>query len=369
MDSATSFDPFQQNFTLQDTNGTPFNVSLADVDAYRLFGTQESIALGVQIGASAILLIVLLLLTKPDKRWSAIFILNTLALALDVIRCVLGSVYWTSPFVSTYAQFGQDFSQVTTGLYAQQVTATVCILLLQICVEISLCIQAYVVFVNSRPIYRQAVIALSALIALAAVAVRFALMVENDIYIVQLKELKALDLLDDATNITTTICICWFCAIFVGKLGVALRERKKIGMDQFGPMQIIFIVGCQSLVIPVVFCVMSFYVGASLDSFVLTTVALSLPLSSLWASAALDGRFRQSQQNNFGPQMIAKRGGRSTGPMADRNTISGPISPTNSSSTRVTSNLSSPRRGDQQGAIRDLEAQGLADTGDLYKNA
>ena len=250
MSHVTTFDPFQQTFTLQNTSGSPFNVSLGDLDGFRLFGSQECIVMGVQIGACAILLIILILLTKPDKRTSAIFVLNSLALMFDIIRCVLESVYWTGPFVSTYAYLGQDFSQVPTGVYAQQVIGTVCTLLLQLCVEISLCIQAYVVCVNIRRTYRRGIIVISVLIALAALSVRFALMIENDIYIVKAEQESGLGLLDDAANITTTICICWFCAIFVGKLGFALRERKKLGMEQFGPMQIIFIVGCQTLLIP-----------------------------------------------------------------------------------------------------------------------
>ena len=250
MENTSSFDPFTQTVTLLDTTGTPFNVSLGAVDLLRVHGTQECIAMGVQIGACAILLVVLLLLTKPDKRMSAIFILNVLALVFAIIRSVLDTLFWTGPFTLTYAQFGDDFSRVTTGDYVQSITCLVLNLLLQICVEISLCIQVHVVCVNLRRLYRQTILAISILIGLAALALRFALMVENDIYIVQAKEVSPLDLLEDAVDITTTACISWFCAIFVGKLGVALHERKKLGMKQFGPMQIIFIVGCQTLLIP-----------------------------------------------------------------------------------------------------------------------
>ena len=111
---------------------------------------------------------------------------------------------------------------------------------------------------------------------------------------------------------------------------------------------------------------MSFYVGAGLDSFELTSVALSLPLSSLWASASLDGRFRQSKQNNFGPQVIESHGGRSTGPMINRNGA-GAISPADTANTHVTSHVSSPRSANQHGGLQDLEAQGLAGTGDFVR--
>ena len=117
----------------------------------------------------------------------------------------------------------------------------------------------------------------------------------------------------------------------------------------------------------VIFCIMSFYVGASLASFVLTTVALSLPLSSLWASASLDGRFRQSKQSNFSPPMIGSHGSGSTGPMIGRNTAEGTLSPTYTANTRVTSGLSSPRHGEHHQMFRDLEAQGLAGAGEFTR--
>ena len=250
MANNTSFDPFQQTFTLLDATGMPFNVSLADVDAVRLYGIQESIAMGVQIGACSILLIVLLLLTKSEKRTSPVFILNMLALALNVIRSVLDVLFWTGPFAQTYAYFAQDYSNVTISDTTIAVTGNLMTTLLQICVESSLCIQAYVVCITLRRLYKQVILAISILIALAALGVQFALMVENNIDTVNPQKENGLFSLVSANDIMITLCISWFCAIFVGKLGVALRERKKLGMEQFGPMQIIFIVGCQTLIIP-----------------------------------------------------------------------------------------------------------------------
>ncbi len=53
-----------------------------------------------------------------------------------------------------------------------------------------------------------------------------------------------------AGEITTTISVCVFCAMFVAKLGVAMKERKKLGIKQFGPMRVLFIMGCQTMFIP-----------------------------------------------------------------------------------------------------------------------
>jgi len=104
-----------------------------------------------------------------------------------------------------------------------------------------------------------------------------------------------------------------------------------------------------------------------MNSYTLTAVALFLPLSSLWASASLDSRFRQSKQSIFSPQMIGSQGSRSTAPMVDRNNIAGPVSPANTSGTRISSGMASPGRLDQHGLFRDLEAQGLAGTGEFAR--
>lgn len=241
---------FQQSFTLLTANGDPFNVTITDLDEFVLYNVQICINYGVQIGASIVLLMVLLLLTKPDKRSSTIFVLNTLSLVLNIIRNVLLTIFFTGPFSETFAYFAQDYSQIHSGNYATSVAATVFTLLVLVCVEISLCLQVRVVCVTLRQRYRRIISGLSALIASTAAAFRIALMIENDIAILNVESSDRLAWLASASNIATTISICWFCAVFVIKLGFALNERRKLGLEKFGPMQIIFIMGCQTLIIP-----------------------------------------------------------------------------------------------------------------------
>jgi pheromone alpha factor receptor len=56
--------------------------------------------------------------------------------------------------------------------------------------------------------------------------------------------------LASAALITETISIWYYCLIFVGKLGITLYQRKKLGLQQWGPMQIICIMGGCTMVIP-----------------------------------------------------------------------------------------------------------------------
>lgn len=208
------------------------------------------INLASQIGASMVLLVVLLLLTKPDKRSAPIFITNALSLSVNVIRNVLQCLYFTGPFSRIYTYFGADDSDVPRKTYAASVAAAIMPVLLLICVECSLLLQLRVVCCTLPRLCRQVVYTVSLLIASLAVAFRLALTIENCKMILDWNYNKLLKQLADASNITTSISICCFCAAFVTKLGFALNQRRKLGLGQFGPMQIIFIMGCQTLFIP-----------------------------------------------------------------------------------------------------------------------
>lgn len=381
MAAATPFDPYSQSFTLQASDGTPFNVSIPDLDYFVNYNTQICINYGAQTGASIILFIMLLLLTKPDKHASPIFIVNVSSLALNIIRNVLQCLFFTGPFTETYAVFSGDFSRVHTGDYAKSVTAAVLTLLVLVCVEISLCLQTHVVCVTIRQLYRRAIFAASVVIALLAIAFRLVLCIENSIYIVQAKVDGPLDQLASATTITETISICWFSAVFVIKLAFALNERRKLGLAQFGPMQIIFIMGCQTLIIPgqqdstqspspkltftsALFATLQYAVNnPALYSNALTCVAIFLPLSSLWASASLDSRFQASKEQHYGNKMIRSYLSASTG-RPDGRTTNGPFSLTYTENTGHSgSGAHSPHNIGQSLALRDLEAQGMVEIG------
>ena len=250
MAQPATFDPFQQSFTLVMRDGTPFNVTIPQLDEFILYSVQISINWAAQLGASLLFLIVLLLLTKPEKRKSPIFIINAVALTLNVLRTLLQCLYFTGPFSELYAYFSLDYSKVSSSDYANQVAIVVFTFLLLLCAEASLLLQIRVVCVTVRQGYKRALYASSVLIAGLALGFRLAFCVQNAKFILSLDSLFPLMWLASATNITTSISICWFCAIFVTKLGFALNQRKKLGLKSFGPMQIIFIMGCQTLVIP-----------------------------------------------------------------------------------------------------------------------
>lgn len=244
------FDPFLQAVTLLLPDGTPFNITMPEINTYASFGVQICMNFGSQLGASFITLVILLLLTKRENRRSPIFILTGLSLALSVIRSALQAVYFMGPFYNPYAYFAQDYTRVPRSAYHISLTAGAMTLLLQLSIELSLILQVHVVLVTASKVHRFWIMVATITIALLAIGMRFALTVINGLAVRAARNFSGYEWLASATTITTTISIFFFCVVFVAKLGLALWQRRKLGLRQFGPMQIIFIMGCQTLIVP-----------------------------------------------------------------------------------------------------------------------
>ncbi|KAI9835074.1 MAG: hypothetical protein M1819_002626 [Sarea resinae] len=355
MASSQAFNPFNQTFTLLLPDETPINVTMQDLNAYVNYGIEICIDYSAQFGASLVLLVVLLLLTKSEKRRSIIFAVNVLSLALNTIRSLLQCFYFTGPFYQPYAYFSQDFSRVPHSEYATMVASIVLTFLLLVSLEMSLVFQTRVVCVTLRDIHRRCITLVSGQIALCAIGFRFALMVENAIYIMNAEDFESFAWLASASNITTSISICFFCAVFVIKLGFAMSQRRKLGLRQFGPMQVIFIMGCQTLIIPSIFSILEYFTSVpELGSNSLTLVAIFLPLSSMWASASIHDRTQQFASPQGNGKLLSSS---NTNSASSSSAGSSPKSLVHPNGRR--SYLQSPNvRTDCEGLGPDMEAQG-----------
>ncbi|PGH09479.1 pheromone alpha factor receptor [Blastomyces parvus] len=296
---ASSFDPFDQNVIFHRADGTPFNVSIHALDEFIQYGTRVCINYAAQLGASVIAIIMLALLTQAEKRRLPVFSLNISALVMNFARLLCMTIYFTTAFNNPYAFFAGDYSQVPGSAYADSILGIVFTTILVICMEFSLVIQTQVVCTTLPEIQRYLLLAVSLVIALLAIGFRMGLMVENSIAIMHASDFRPFIWLQSASNITITISTCFFSAIFIAKLGYALVTRRRLGMTRFGAMQVMFIMSCQTMVIPAIFSIIQYpFPLYEMNSNVLTLVAIFLPLSSLWAAAATKSSF---ETLNSGP--------------------------------------------------------------------
>ena len=252
----SSFDPWNQEFTLTQPDGlSRFNSSVADINSVQQNAVYQSITQATQVGAGLILLLALMLITKPDKRRSFVFLFNALALLFVVLRGVLSLIVFTGPFYD-FIRWELLYYDNLGHAKAVSAAAEVMTWFLTLTIELSLVLQVRIVCCNLSSIKRKVINIFNGLVAFTSVAIRFALMVMNiDWNIVHVEtemiwDFNKLSAFASATNITLVVSIGISAVIFCAKLAFAIQSRRSMGMKQFGPMQIIFVMGCQTMFTP-----------------------------------------------------------------------------------------------------------------------
>lgn len=239
-----------QDFTLIGPDGQPFVTNMVRINFMRQWGIRVAINWATQIGASFILLLVLLLLTRREKRKSSIFIINALCLVLNIVRSILQCVWLTTEFYHPYSVLSNDFSRVTAIEKGNTIVSNVVLLILVILIMVSLSLQVWVVCVTMKPLHKILIMSGTTLVALVAVGFRFAVVVIDNIQALKAESMSFYVNLIMDMHITQAVSVWVYSCVFTFKLGQAILQRKRMNMTQFGPMQIIFIMGCQTMIIP-----------------------------------------------------------------------------------------------------------------------
>ncbi|CAI6332729.1 unnamed protein product [Periconia digitata] len=279
-----NFDRWTQNFTLIGPDGEQFITNMGEINFMREWGIRVAINWASQIGASIILLLVLLLLTKREKRKSLIFVINALCLIANTIRSILQCIWLTTEFYNPYTVVSNDYSRVTSTNYGTTVASNTVLLILVILIMISLSLQVWVVCVTLKPMHKWVIMGGTTAVALVAIGFRFAVSVIGNIQTLQQETMIEYIDLTMHMHITQAVAVWVYSCVFTFKLGQAILQRKRMNMTQFGPMQIIFIMGCQTMIVPAIFTSLQFYDDVpELASQSYTIICIFLPLSAIWA--------------------------------------------------------------------------------------
>ena len=247
---SANFDPWRQTIPISDEYGNVLEVSMAELSVRQVYVTASAINYGAQIGASFMLLLVLLLLTKASKRRSYIFLVNGFCLLINTIRCILLACLLTSNWYNPYTQLSADYSHITNANIAVSISTVILTLLVTILVFISLGLQVWVVCVTTNPLRRGIIMATTTIVGTVALGYRIALAVFNVQAVLAQTEMGPHQRLISDCYVVQAVAIWVYSCVFTYKLGNAIYQRRRLNMPQFGPMQIVFIMGCQTMVIP-----------------------------------------------------------------------------------------------------------------------
>jgi pheromone alpha factor receptor len=277
-----------QTFNVTGLDGSPTTLTFSGINAETYLVGVEAACAGFAIGFASMLFIVLLLLAQSKVR-KPIFCLNLASLLLVTIREILVISILCQPTVGVGEFFLGAMAQYSNTIWSADVLSIILGAILYTTIMTSLVLQVRVVFA-AEPRTRMIFTIVGGIAVLLESGFVQAWAIFDIIAIFHRSTVRPF-----WVYTTIRIFFCGFvgvaCLIFLYKLGLTIYRRRKMGMNikKFGPLQIIFVMFCQCLVVPVIFYVLDLTVtDTSFDNFEdLGQVFLvcTLPLSALWASA------------------------------------------------------------------------------------
>lgn len=291
---APIFEQSDPSVLFQEINITTMNgvvsYNIQELDQFQRDRMLLATLFGVRAGASAVVSIILFLLTA--RRHTPVYIFNQTSLVLFFAQSTLFLVNTFSPFGALSTVFTNSYASVTGINVNVSVATSVFQLLFIISIQCSLFFQARAVF----PRNSHAQVLVTVILGLMSVAT----IIIYTLYIAQNCRLAANPVgptlfkgrfgykLPSISQIMFAASISLCTLIFVGKLFFAIRTRSVLGLKQFGPMQIVCIMGTQSMIVPAVLTVISFTESGTTPIYSMAsfTVVISLPLSAMWAASA-----------------------------------------------------------------------------------
>ncbi|QDS76214.1 hypothetical protein FKW77_008481 [Venturia effusa] len=323
LSSYTGFLPsengYNQTITLLFPDGSPFNISMSDLIKMSNANIGMGLSYGIQIGFASLMLIVTLLLSQKGKRRSLIFFCNVAALVLDIPVSALMAGWLSSIWNNPYVYFTHDTSRITTGNIIASIMPQPLKLFEIMAIQLSLFIQVRVILGTCRAYIRRMILAVLFTIASICIAMEIGLAVINAKSIVLMADPSPIQpQLAQAANITWCIFVASAMFVFVWKLAYALKNRRNLGIMTFGPMQVIFIMGAQTMIAPALLSIFNLILPMlDIIGLTFTITAVSLPLSGLWASTSLEpadngvNNFhapQHQQQDRYCKQIFAAHG-------------------------------------------------------------
>lgn len=246
-----TFSIYNQTFNITGPDGlTQVTLSMDELIQYQNEMNNESISFGTQLGASLVLLLILILVTKQEKRKSWIWCLNVMALLFNSITLGLLCTAQTGGFSNLVNILLDAYQDLSSSDYRNAIAAVVFTVPANFSIMASLVLQVRVVCVAAGSVQKAAITAFCSVLMVLVVSYRIALAVVNIQNILGVTAATNLLAIASGDAISRAVAIAVFSAIFCSKLGMAIRQRRKLGIQQFGAMQIIFIMGCQTMIFP-----------------------------------------------------------------------------------------------------------------------
>ena len=247
-----TFDPSKQSFDITTANGAALSINVSSLDRnyHEMFGI--SINYGSQIGASFIMLIVVLTLNPKVKFFKMCTILHIASLISNIIRMVLLSIYFPSKWTEFYTMFSGDYSRITETDMRNSVAGTISSYIVVVFAHASLIVQSWTIVKPWSLRVKWIVCTLSLAVCLTTIGFRLAFC------IFQVRATLAMKSASDArwvagySIILDALSICCFCALFNVQLVTHLVKHGKFLPSKNGikPFEVLIMANGLLMIIP-----------------------------------------------------------------------------------------------------------------------
>ncbi|KAK1773808.1 pheromone receptor 2 [Copromyces sp. CBS 386.78] len=276
-----------QMLFLFDNYGQLLNITTTDIDMLNGMMISTAINYATQIGATFIMLAIMLLMT-PRRRFKRLpTIISLLALLLNLIRVVMLSLFYPSHWTDFYVLYSGDWEFVPHSDMVISVAATVLSIPVTALLLSALMVQAWSMMQLWTPLWRALVVFVSGLLSVATVILSFV----NCIF--QAKNIIHADPFPPSWVrklylALTTGSISWFTFLFMIRLVMHMWTHRSVlpSMKGLKAMDVLIITNSILMLIPVLFAGLEFLDSASgfeSGSLTQTSVVLVLPLGTLVA--------------------------------------------------------------------------------------
>lgn len=284
-----NYNPGLSVLTFTSIYGNNTDISFDDLQSIVNQRINESIMFGVRCGAACLTLVIMWMISK-NKR-TPIFIINQCSLVLIIVHSGLYFAYLLSNFSSitfTLTGFPQFVSRNNVHVFG---AANIIQVLLIASIEISLIFQIRVIFKGDNfKRVGNCLLAIATALGIVTVVMYFVTAVTGMIAVYDDVNSSA-QIYFNVSTILLATSINFMTVILIVKLVLAIRSRRFLGLKQFDNFHILLIMASQTLIIPSIMFILAYSLNADLHADELVVigtllVVLSLPLSSMWASAA-----------------------------------------------------------------------------------
>lgn len=231
---------------------TTISLPIQIIDSFNDETASICINYGSQIGACITMLAAVLIMTPTPKLSRPSNVLHILGLLVCLIRMVLLSVYFISPFNHFYQVWAADYSSILPHDFHVSVTGNVFSLFLIVVIEAALMNQAWTMVALWPSTIKYIISMMSVLVTLMTVSWRLASTVIQSQAVLNLESARPYAWVFHAQIITNAISIFWFCALFNVKLVLHLVSNRGIlpSRSSLNPMEILVMTNGILMIVP-----------------------------------------------------------------------------------------------------------------------